>query len=82
MVDAYQEVQVEDRVAFLRNLAKSLKPNGLLGIVNYKPGRGGPGPPENVRVDKASVETDVRAAGLRVVDEQVLPYHYMLVLAR
>ena len=32
-------------------------------------GRGGPGPPENVRVDKASVISDVRAAGLRIVDE-------------
>jgi ubiquinone/menaquinone biosynthesis C-methylase UbiE len=82
MVDAYQEVEVKDRVPFLKNLARSLKPNGLIGIVNYKPGRGGPGPPESVRVAKASVEADVRAAGLRVVDEETLPYHYMLVLAR
>jgi hypothetical protein len=82
MVDAYQEVDVNDRVPFLKNLARSLKPNGLIGIVNYKPGRGGPGPPENVRVAKSLVEADVRAAGLRVVDEETLPYHYMLVLAR
>jgi ubiquinone/menaquinone biosynthesis C-methylase UbiE len=82
MVDAYQEVDVKDRVPFLKNLARSLKPGGLIGIVNYKPGRGGPGPPENVRVAKALVEADVRAAGLRVVDEETLPYHYMLVLAR
>ena len=82
MVDAYQEVEVEDRVTYLQNLARALKPNGLIGIVNFKPGRGGPGPPENVRVAKAVVEADARAAGLRVVDEEVLPYQYLIVLAR
>jgi ubiquinone/menaquinone biosynthesis C-methylase UbiE len=80
VVDAYQEVQ--ERIAFLRNLARALKPNGLIGVVNWKPGRGGPGPPENERVDKASVTADVRAAQLRIVDEETLPYQYMLVLAR
>jgi SAM-dependent methyltransferase len=80
VVDAYQEV--EDRVTFLQNLARALKPNGLIGVVNWKPGRGGPGPPENARVDKASVTSDVRAAGLRIVDEEMLPYQYMLVLAK
>jgi hypothetical protein len=50
--------------------------------VNWKPGRGGPGPAENVRVDKGSVTADVRAAKLRIVDEETLPYQYMLVLAR
>ena len=80
VVDAYQEV--EDRVTFLQNLARALKPNGLIGVVNWKPGRGGPGPPENARVDKASVITDVRAAQLRIVDEETLPYQYMLVLAK
>jgi ubiquinone/menaquinone biosynthesis C-methylase UbiE len=82
VVDAYQEVEVEDRVSFLQNLARALKPNGLIGVVNWKPGRGGPGPAESVRVDKASVTADVRAAKLRIVDEETLPYQYMLVLAR
>ena len=82
VVDAYQEVEVEDRVTFLRNLAQALKPNGLIGVVNWKPGRGGPGPAENGRVDKASVTADVRAAKLRIVDEETLPYQYLLVLAK
>ncbi len=80
VVDAYQEV--EDRVTFLQNLARALKPNGLIGVVNWNPGRGGPGPPENVRVDKAMVISDVSSAGLRIVDEETLPYQYMLVLAK
>jgi predicted methyltransferase len=82
VVDVYPEV--EGRVAFLRNLAASLKPSGRLGVVNYKPGRGGPGPApqEGLRVDATSVEQDAQAAGLRVLSRQVLPYQYLLVLGR
>jgi ubiquinone/menaquinone biosynthesis C-methylase UbiE len=80
VVDAYQEV--EGRVTFLQNLARALKTNGLIGIVNYKPGRGGPGPPENIRVDRSSVEADAQAAGLRLISAEVLPYQYLLVLGR
>ena len=82
VVDVYPEV--EDRVTFLRNLAAALKPGGRLGIVNYKPGRGGPGPAphEGVRVESARVEEDALAAGLRVLARQTLPYQYLLVLGR
>jgi cyclopropane fatty-acyl-phospholipid synthase-like methyltransferase len=81
VVDTYPEVEVDDRVVFLRNLAGALKPAGRIGIVNYTPGRGGPGPDEG-RVDSASVEADARAAGLRVIARQNLPYQYLLVLGR
>ena len=58
VVDMYSEVDVDDRVAFLRNLARALKSNGRIGIVNYKPGQGGPGPSptEGVRVESTAVE--------------------------
>ena len=82
VVDVYPEV--EDRIAFLRNLAAALKLGGRLGVVNYRPGRGGPGPApqEGVRVESASVEGDARAAGLRVLARQTLPYQYLLVLGQ
>jgi predicted methyltransferase len=82
IVDTYPEVAVDDRVTFLRNLAGALKPTGRIGIVNYKPGRGGPGPAgnEGVRVAASAVESDARAAGLRVVERENLPYQYLLVL--
>jgi SAM-dependent methyltransferase len=81
-VDMYPEVA--DRVTFLRNTAAALKPGGRIGIVNYKPGRGGPGPSpdEGVRVESAAVEKDARAAGLRVLAQLALPYQYLLVLGR
>lgn len=83
VVDVYPEV--DDRVAFLRNLAAALKPNGRIGVVNYKPGRGGPGPVppnEGVRVESTAVEADARAAGLRVLARENLPFQYLLVLGR
>ena len=80
VVDVYPEV--EDRVTFLRNLAVALKPGGRIGVVNYKPGRGGPGPAPNegVRVESASVEKDATAASLRVLARENLLYQYLLVL--
>ena len=83
VVDVYPEV--EDRVTFLKNLARSLKPSGRIGIVNYKPGRGGPGPApsEGVRVEQSSVEADVQAAGLKVIAiGTFLPYQYLVVVGR
>ena len=82
VVDVYPEV--DDRVTFLRNLAAALKPNGRIGVVNYKPGQGGPGPASNegVRVDSSAVEADARAAGLRILGRETLPFQYLLVLGR
>ncbi len=82
VVDVYPEV--EDRVGLLRNLAMALKPGGRLGIVNYNPGRGGPGPAPNegVRVASTVVETDATAAGLVVLSRATLPWQYLLVLGR
>jgi arsenite methyltransferase len=80
MVDAYQEV--DNRVVYLRNLANALKPTGRIGIVNWKPGRGGPGPDASERVAQSVVEADAAAAGLKVLDHEDLPYQYLLVLSR
>ena len=62
--------------------ARALKPNGRIGIVNWKPGRGGPGPEQlNERVERSVVEADAAAAGLRVLASENLRYQYLLVLA-
>jgi predicted methyltransferase len=80
VVDVYPEVA--SRVAFLRNVAAALKPGGRIGIVNYKPGGGGPGPDAQDRIESAQVEADARAASLRVLARENLPYQYLLVLGR
>lgn len=82
MVDVYPEIV--ERVTFLRNLSRALKPNGRIGVVNYKPGQGGPGPAPNegVRVESAAVEADARAAGLRVLARENLSFQYLIVLGK
>ena len=39
---AYHEI--EDPVTLLKNVARSLKPQGRIGVVDFNPGGGGPGP--------------------------------------
>jgi ubiquinone/menaquinone biosynthesis C-methylase UbiE len=80
MVDVYAEVV--DPVAFLTNVAAAITPTGRIGIVNYKPGSGGPGPDAEDRIESSVVEADARKAGLRVLARENLPYQYLLVLGR
>jgi predicted methyltransferase len=77
IVDAYAEM--EQPVTLLRNLAKSLKPTGTIGIVNYKKDGGGPGPKMEERVDPETVIRAARAAGLELRKrETFLRYQYLL----
>lgn len=77
IVDAYHEM--EQPVTLLRNLAKSLKPTGVVGIVNYKKDGWGPGPLMTERVDAEQVIRDARTAGLEFRKrENFLRYHYFL----
>jgi ubiquinone/menaquinone biosynthesis C-methylase UbiE len=78
IVDSYHEM--EQPVALLKNVAGKLKPEGRVGIVNYKKEGGGPGPDIEDRVDPDRVIADARAAGLVLRSrETFLKYHYMLV---
>ncbi len=81
IVDAYHEMA--QPVALLRNLARSLKPNGRIGIVNFTKEGHGPGPRMEERVDPERVVRDATAAGLRLIARSdFLRYHYMLVFGK
>jgi ubiquinone/menaquinone biosynthesis C-methylase UbiE len=81
IVDAYHEM--EQPVVLLRNLARSLKPDGRIGIVDFTSEGGGPGPPMDERVDPQRVIKDAEEAGLRLTSqERFLRYQYMLVFER
>jgi SAM-dependent methyltransferase len=78
IVDSFHEM--EQPVALLKNVARSLKPNGRIGIVNFTKDGGGPGPAIELRVDPERVIADARAAGLELQSRpDFLKYHYMLV---
>lgn len=81
MVNVYHEL--EDPVALLRNVARSLAPKGRLGIVDFTKDGGGPGPPLDERVDPERIMRDAEAAGLRrLARETFLRYQFLLVFGR
>jgi ubiquinone/menaquinone biosynthesis C-methylase UbiE len=81
IVDAYHEMK--QPVALLRNLTRSLKPDGRIGIVDFTSEGGGPGPPMDERVEPQQVTKDAEQAGLRrTAFERFLRYQYLLVFER
>ena len=77
IVDAYHEM--DDPRTLLRNVRKSLKPGGRVGIVEYKKDGHGPGGPVEERVDPERVIRDAEAAGLRLESRgNFLRYQYLL----
>lgn len=84
IVDSYHEMDDSANptqvVTLLKNIARSLKPQGRLGIVDFKPGGGGPGPSPDQRVDPQSVIKAANAAGLQLISrEEIPPFLFLLV---
>jgi SAM-dependent methyltransferase len=89
IVGSFHEMQFDesgkrrDPIVLLRNVARSLKPDGRLGVVDFLPGGGGPGPDADQRVVPQSVIRAVSAAGLQFLKrEEVPPFEYLLVFGR
>ena len=81
IVHSYHEM--EHPLVLLRNVAASLKPTGLLGIVDFTKEGFGPGPPMEERVDPEHIIRDAQTAGLRLHSRpDILPYQYLLVFRR
>jgi predicted methyltransferase len=85
--DAFHEMDDPDDpkvvVTLLRNVAQSLKPQGRLGIVDWTPGSGGPGPEAKHRVDPKRVIKAANAAGLELIKrEDFPPFVFLLVFGR
>ena len=86
-VSAYHEMacagkpRCEEPVHLLRNVAGSLKPQGRLGVVDFFPGDGGPGPAAEERVDEETVIKAAAAAGLQlVVRKAITPFQFQYLL--
>jgi ubiquinone/menaquinone biosynthesis C-methylase UbiE len=81
IVDAYHEI--EDRTALLANVARAIKPQGRIGVVDFKLDGLGPGPPLEERVSPEQVIKDAAQAGLKLLrQEPFLPYQYFLIFGR
>jgi predicted methyltransferase len=86
MLDVYREMQIPpaEPVILLRRVAESLTPDGRIGVVDFNPGGGGPGPAPEDRVDPEAVIKAASAAGLRLVmrEPAVNQFQFLLLFAR
>ena len=80
IVDAYHEMDTP--VSLLRNVAKHLKPNGRIGIVEHTKNGGGPGPPKEERVDPDRAFVTRRAGAQLLARPNFLRYQYLLVFGK
>jgi predicted methyltransferase len=75
--------EMEDPVTLLRNAARALKPQGRMGIIDYKKDGLGPGPPLEDRVEPDTIVRDANAAGLRLLKrENFLPFQFFLIFGK
>jgi predicted methyltransferase len=85
IVDAYHEMdeRPEMILAMMKNIAGALKPQGRLGIVDFLPGGGGPGPSAEERIDADAVIRTLESAGMRLqAREPVPPFQFLLVFGK
>lgn len=88
IADSYHEMELEngqrrDPVALLKNVAQSLTPQGRLGIVDFLPGGGGPGPAPEQRPDPGAIIRACGAAGLQFIRrDDVPPFQFLLIFGR
>lgn len=73
----------KDVVTLFANAARSLKPEGCFGVVDFLPGNGGPGPEPHERVAPEEVITTAKAAGLNLLARETIPpFVYLLVFGK
>lgn len=87
IVDAYHEMEdptaPSQVITLLKHVARSLKPQGCLGVVDFEPGGGGPGPDPEERVEPDTIIQAAAAAGLRLLKrEAVPPFQFLLVFGK
>ena len=84
IVDAFHEMA--EPVVLLRNVARALKPQGRIGIIDYREGEGGPGPPPEDRVPPSAIVAAAKDAGLLPAvpagEEKFLTYQYFLIFRK
>jgi predicted methyltransferase len=87
ILNSYSEMDDPARpdviLTLLRNVERSLKPQGRLGVVDFLPGGGGPGPAAEARVNPDAVIKAAETAGLKLqARESIPPFQFLLVFGK
>jgi len=81
IIESYGEM--DDPIALLKSVERSLKPSGCLGVVDFTSGASGPGPDPEERIDPKAVIKSAAAAGLILSKhEPLLPFQFLLVFGK
>lgn len=81
IVDTYHHFP--DGPAYLRRLARSLRPGGRIVNIDFQKRELPLGPPVDRKISREAFLADARAAGLKLAGEkEFLPYQYFLILAK
>jgi 2-polyprenyl-3-methyl-5-hydroxy-6-metoxy-1,4-benzoquinol methylase len=78
IVNTYHHI--ENRVAYLERLQKSLKINGEIVIIDFKAMHTPVGPPKNLRLSESTVYSELQKAGYTniTVNSDLLPMQYII----
>ena len=78
IVDTYHHI--ENRIEYLKKLKSDFRKGGELVIIDFKKEKTPTGPPVELRLTEAQVQSELKAAGFTVVsaDRTMLPYQYLI----
>jgi ubiquinone/menaquinone biosynthesis C-methylase UbiE len=81
IINAFHDI--ETPVPLLDHIRQALRDQGLLGVVDFTAGGGGPGPDANERVAPETIITAAEAAHLRLIARHpVPPFEFLLVFGK
>lgn len=79
LADVIHEVSSEDRVAFLQELQRLLRPSGRITIVDWRTMDTPVGPPVEDRLSREDLVADLYRANFRLRrSDEAGPYHYLI----
>ena len=81
VVDTWHHIS--DRAGYAKKMREGLEKNGKVFVVDFEPGKKGPGPSDKHRLSSKAVSKELKAAGFKVkVLQEGLPYQYIVVGAK
>jgi SAM-dependent methyltransferase len=81
IVNAFHDI--DSPVPLLEHLRTALNRRGLIGVIDFTPGGGGPGPPAEERVAPETIIAAAEAGKLRLIEQYpVPPFEFLLVFGK